>query len=177
MGNGKDIAMQWTLAARVDTYVEAMQKVDAAYGILEEAQHDLREAFDEHLDVLPSHVYASQPLKMLEMVRDKIRRRAWARLIDLSQVRKVMSVKRAEYLDQRLEKGELEEINLASVLGMLSLLRDQSGDFAREAVREVYDFLRPGDGVWGRKYKTNGGAARWRLKKKVILSWIVDEGY
>lgn len=176
MGMGKDIASPQTLSTRVDAYLEAVKKIEAAYALLDEAQSTLRGAFDEYLNVIPYHA-ADQPLETLKKAREEIKRRVWRRLIDLSQVRKVMSVKRAEDLDQRLEKGQLEEITHASVLGMISLLRDQTGDFAKEAVCEVYDFLRPNPNPDSRQYKTNSGAARWRLGKKVILSWIVEEGY
>lgn len=175
----KEISVTRTIAARVDAYQNAKDKIERGYALLQEAQAELREAFvgGYGLDTLPNYRFCGTPAEALKYVLKEIRRGCWRALIDLSQIRKVMSVKAAEAIDKRLESGELDEITHTGVVGMLTMLMDQSGDFAKEAVKEVYDYLRPNPGPYSKPYKTNSGAARWRLGKKVILTWALRESY
>lgn len=173
-----DLATNRTLAERVEMYQEAVANIREAYAILAVAQKQLEAGFGAHyhdFEVLPCNRYYSGPLEALDAILDKIKRCAWKHLINLSSIRKVLSVKRAAELDKKLEYEKLDEITHENVIGMIDLLRQSGGEFASEAAKEVYDFLRPG--AYSQRYKTNQANARWRLGKKIILPGAVCENY
>lgn len=103
----------------------------------------------------------------------RIRKTAWATLIDHLGVKKIMSVKKREEFDRQLESGDLPEITEEAVMGILGGLVHQAQDFAREAAIEVFNILRP-DKLWGKGYKTNDA---FRVGKRVILTWMVERKY
>jgi hypothetical protein len=175
----KGIAVHKTISERVDAYQVAVANITEAYAILAEAQKTLDDAFGRassyypEFDVLPGRT--SDVDRQRDQVLEEIGRKAWRHLINLSGIRKVLSVKRAEELDKKLYNDKLDEINHENVAGMLTMLAGQGTDFAEEAVKEVYEYLRPG--ARGSSYKTNQAYARWRLGKKVILTGAVEHGY
>lgn len=175
----KEIATHKTISERVDLYQVAVANIREAYQILAEGQKTLDDAFGRasasypDFDVLPGRSYDLN--RQIDEVLEKIQRKAWRHLIELSGIRKVLSVKRAEELDKKLEHDKLDEINHENVTGMLALLAGQGKDFAGEAVKEVYEYLRPG--AYSSKYKTNQANARWRLGKKIILSNAIEHSY
>lgn len=178
MYSDKNLATHKTISERVDAYQTAIANLREAYDIIKTAQQQLDDAFgrggnSSDFDVLPGRSYNIE--REFEDVVTKIRRKTWRILIDLSGIRKVLSVKRAEELDKKLEHDVLDEITHENVLGMLNMLAGQGKDFAAEAVKEVYEYLRPGAG--GSRYKTNQDYARWRLGKKVILGYAIQHGY
>ena len=60
---------------------------------------------------------------------------------------------------------------------MFSTLVDSSSEFAREAVFEVYEFLRPRAQSCAAHYKTNQKYARVEIGKKVIITRMVEPYY
>jgi hypothetical protein len=103
-------------------------------------------------------------------ILDGFKRRAWDMLFDRLGVKKVMSVAKREEFEKRLKEGELPEITAESVCDVILGMVDQARDFAEEAAREVFEFLRP----WRGDYKTNSA---FKIGKKVILSYAVERGW
>jgi hypothetical protein len=99
-----------------------------------------------------------------------MKRRAWEMLVNHLGIKNFMSVKKRKEFEDKLMNGDLPEIDRQAILDVIFGLVDQARDFAAEAAREVFDILRPSR----TDYKTNSA---FRVGRRVILSWYVDEGY
>jgi hypothetical protein len=74
-------------------------------------------------------------------------------------------------LDRQLQSGEgLPDIDEAQVLAMMEGTLCQVHTFIEEAVKEVFDYLRPPHSA----YKTN---TEFEVGKRVILTWAVERKY
>ena len=84
------------------------------------------------------------------------------------ELRRILSVKRNEELNRQIETGkDLPDIDEAQILAMLEGTLANTGTFIEEAVREVFEFLRPHNS----RYKTN---TEFEIGKRVILSWAIE---
>jgi hypothetical protein len=82
----------------------------------------------------------------------ELKKDVWRVLIDRMELRRVLSVKRNEELNRQIESGEdLPDIDEVQILAMLEGTLANTPAFIEEAVREVFEFLRPRNS----HYKTN----------------------
>lgn len=178
MIDDKALATQKTAARLVETYIAASDIIEAAYDQLEKARLMLEEDFGEsaYMDVTP-RAHTMKPKAAYESVMGDLKKRAWRRILAITQINKMLSIKRAEEMDERLESGDLPEIALDEVLSMLHSLADNTGNFVKEAAKEVFDVLRPGRGQWGSKLKTNQKNGRYNLGEKVILMGYIENQF
>ena len=173
------IATRKTVSEMVAAYKLAAAKIEAGYAQVYEAQDILESAFGEHysdFSCLPDRCYSSTVVKD---VMTRLKRAAWRSIIHKLEIRKVMSIKRVEELDKRLENEDLPPIEEATVFDILKDFVDSADGFALDAVKEVFDYLRPGahEGGWQHSYKTNTKNGKFELGKKIILSWMVRQSY
>ena len=166
-----------TVAQMVLTYKQAADEIDAAYARLKTAEEQLENVFgDGSFSTLTREYYDHD--RAAEEVKQKIKRSAWRGLVDLLEIRKLLSIKRANEIDKRLDDpANLPKLELKAIYEMFSALVGSSGEFAREAVFEVYEFLRPRSQSYAAHYKTNQRYARVEIGKKVILTHIVEPYY
>jgi NAD-dependent DNA ligase len=175
------IMQRKTVAEMVESYNSAIAKVANAYTLLETAQLELESVFGKHygdFSTIDRDMYHSNSSKenIAKMIF-KIKKSAWKRIIEQLGIKKVLSIKRAEEFDKKLDEGkDLPEITDTNILSMMESLVEQSKDYATEAVKEVFEFLRPGAHDYN-KLKTNAKYAKYELGKKVILSWCVEHAY
>lgn len=177
MNDANALATQKTAAALVDAYISALAIIKDAYKELARAHDILEEAFGKqsYMDVTSKRQY-SDPMKAYEELETDLKRRAWRRILAISQINKMLSIKRADEMHNQLEHGELPEITLDEVLSMLHSVSDNAADFVKEAAGEVFNVLRPAaHSRWGRGYKTNQKNGRYNLGEKVILSGYVEK--
>lgn len=163
-----------TIAELVDTYMKAEYKVKLAAASLEQAEASLKAAFGETggsyfaLDsIFRSHGFDTSNI---EPVLSELRRQTWQALVSLIGVKRMMSVKRSEEIDQKLRHGKMEPINLETVTAMVNASFGSIGEFLDEAVKEVFDYLRPTRNV----YKTNDVFV---IGPKVIIAYAVERRY
>lgn len=104
----------------------------------------------------------------------KMKRTAWSVLVDHLGLKVVMSIAKRNEFERQLESGDLPEIDERTIVGVLLGLAGQAQDFARDAAREVFDFLRPSHPYFGGQYKTNDA---FRVGRRVILTYMVEPGY
>ena len=78
-----------------------------------------------------------------------------------------MSIARWNQLEHDLRNGEPPPMTVDSVLSMGGMIASQLRDMHHEAVREVFEFLRPR----GEVYKTN---SEFEIGPRVVLSWMVE---
>lgn len=115
-------------------------------------------------------VYFEDPARTLK----KLRHDVWDRIIDQTGVRQFLSVRTARELDRQISDLLMPEITEETVRELAESFRSQIGELHAEAVREVFEFLRP-DARYN-PYRTNH-KNEWQLGKKVILSNWVDAGW
>jgi hypothetical protein len=133
------------------------------------AKEDAYKPFDISFEYSSYRQRAYEP----DAIFNEMRRRVWRILADAIGVKNIMSVMRRQEFEDQLNRGELPEIDAATLLGIIRGLMGQAKQFAEEAAKEVFEILRP-QGAWGGQYKTNNA---FRVGRKVILSWYVEESY
>lgn len=168
-----DIAKRETLAAMIGTYQQATLKIEEAYTILEEAQKALRAVF---LDA-PGYRFSVNERSNTDVgqiaskaIIARIKKDAWAVIVERMELRRLLSIQRRNELDAQIEKGELPELTDESVLALFETSAANVNTYMEEAVKEVFEFLRPRQS----RYKTN---TEFELGKRVILTWQVEKGW
>ncbi len=160
-----ELAKRETIAELVRTWDECSETIRRCFLELDAAQERLEQAFagpGRHFSL--DDILRRQSLAHPERAIDQLEQQAWAALFDALEVRQFLSVEATRKLDQQLEgRGEpLGRITLETVLATLQGLHRSIPVFAAEAVREVFDFLRPPRS----RLKTN---KPWHVGRKVIL--------
>jgi hypothetical protein len=157
----------------IGTYQQAIRKIEEAYVILESAEKSLRAVF---LDA-PGYRFSANERQCTEVgkkasdeINAKIRKDAWAVIVERMELRRLLSMKRRSELDSQIERGELPELTNENVMALFETSAANIDVYLEEAVKEVFDFLRPPRS----RYKTN---TEFELGKKVILTWIVEKGW
>jgi hypothetical protein len=159
-----ELAKNINLAALVEAWNQAQAEVWAAHELLETAEKRLKGNFNAstyQLSILSSYQSGemSNPKKLIE----RLKRDAWQVIVDRMEIRRVMSVKRAEELDKKLREGELPEITEAAIFEMMDTAFTNVNTFIEEAIKEVFEILRPRHN----HYKTN---SQFDIGERVILS-------
>lgn len=119
--------------------------------------------------------------KTCQEVIGGIKVKAWRILIAKLEIRKFLSIKRAEQLDKMLTNPDaLPPVTVQDIYAMFETLIQNSNDFVKEAVKEVYDWLHPNfnhSDYGAAKYKTNQKNAKFELGKKIIVTSIIENTY
>lgn len=178
----KDLAIKKTVPEMVAAYNSAKDKIEQAYQLLEDAKIQLDTAFGKEkyysgfTTVSRNHA-SDKAEENIKYIMTDIKKSAWQNIINLLGIKKLLSIKRADEFDKKMQDGkDLPEITDATIYDMLESLREQSKDYAMEAVKEVFDYLRPGKNE-SNKLKTNKKNGRFELGEKIILSGVVSHGW
>lgn len=168
-----DLAKRETLNTMIGAYRLATSQVQEAYAILESAQTTLRSVF---LDA-PGYRFnvnerntTDVGKKASDEVNARIKKDAWAVIVERMELRRMLSIQRRTELDSQIEKGELPELTDENVMALFETSAANVNTYLEEAVKEVFDFLRPPHS----SFKTN---TEYELGKRVILSWMVEKGW
>lgn len=162
-----------TLADMVNAYVLAEQEIRQAYGLLVQADQRLKSAFrpDSYLFDLSRVDRDYRDFENPAGVMKRVRQDVWRALVDRMELKRILSVKRTAELERQIETGEnLPEITLPNLLAMLEGTLNQASAYLEEAVREVFEWLRPP----GSPYKTN---SEFEVGRRVIRSYAVELGW
>lgn len=165
-----DIVTAESVDARVQTYRDAVARITEAMLEIARQERRIDEAMgpDSKIRVQDHRDYMDwgTPSKHVEYMD----RQAWHRIVNLSGIRRVLSVDAARKLDHQLANEKLPEVTPESVKAMLSGLRAQAPDFLADSVREVHSWLRPPSS----RYKTN---SEFDIGKRVILRGVVTRAH
>jgi len=168
-----DVAKRETLAAMIGTYQQAIKSIEEAYAMLETAQKSLRAVF---LDA-PGYRFSANERNCTEVgkkasdeINAKLKKDAWAVIVERMELRRLLSIKRRTELDGQIDKGELPELTVENVMALFETSAANVNTYMEEAVKEVFDYLRPSHS----RYKTN---TEYELGKRVILTWQVEKGW
>lgn len=150
----------------VDAYDKIAAEINAAYDAFDRADAFFDATFnDRPYSARFTYEYrmTSREDKLLSLLE-----KAWRFLFDLSGAIKLVSKERVNAFEKQCDEKTLPPFSLEEVNLFLAGLQNGAVDLAKETVTEVFVMLCPG--AYSRKYKTNGGTAKWKLGKKVILS-------
>lgn len=183
--------VEYSRATEIATkYASAVDNIRRLIGELKVQTDTLQEAFSREtgytsdFEIEVSHHRNSYKLddKGVESLVTEFKRAAWSILIDKLSIRKLMSSKARSELDEALNSSwsrhrqekiqELPEINGDSIVNVLSGFVQSAPEYFAESVTEVYKWLIPMN--WQGGHVTN---QRDRVGKKVIRSWVVEQGY
>ena len=175
---GTDLIKPQPVADMVECYNEASTLIEQAYLDLEKARKMLSDTFGEQAYI---HVVDRQQLefgaKGYAHIKSQIKKQIWIKLVRLLDIRRFLSVRRSEDLSMQLERNEMPDITIQAIYETIETLRQNSPEFVREAVVEVFDLLRPGAKNTGASLKTNQKYGRFALGRKVILSRYLEQVY
>lgn len=169
-----DLAIRETLPALVACYRSAEEEIRRAYALLESAEKRLQAGFQDVgcycFEVNPRD-YCKVGVQAADMVMKTIKTEAWRVLVERMELKRVLSVKRRQELDDQLLKGDkLPDITEENIVAMMQENLASIDSYVKEAIHEVFDFLRPvGSGL-----KSN---SEFELGKRVILPQVVSPGY
>lgn len=179
-----DITIRNTISEIVKIYEIETERVCNAYNVLEDAGKNLTAAFGKEtsyssISTLPSRCYSVE--NSLKEVLQSIKATCWKNLIARLEIRRILSLKRNEELSKKLSNPEnLPEITFESVFETFDMLVGSANEFAKEAVKEIYEALHvrridASSHDWERKraLKTNQRNATEDLGKKIIIQYTV----
>jgi hypothetical protein len=85
-----------------------------------------------------------------------------------------LSTKRKEEFRAQIEDQQAPPFNVENAMGLLGGLVNDLDAYFAEAVKEIFDWLKPG--AWDKKYKTNE-KSRFEIGKKIIVTWVMRWEY
>ncbi len=160
------------LREAVKIYQECEEDLRKAYALLVSVQERLSHTFGAESRYFSVTTY-NPDFENPEGALKGIKRNAWAALVDRMGIKTVMSVARAKELEEQLDekyKGDLPDITFENVISTLKGMHDQIPVMAKEAVVEVFEFLRPPRN----RFKTN---KPFEIGNRVIIPRIVHMGW
>jgi hypothetical protein len=167
------VAVRENLPAMIGTYRKAVEDVRSAYATLEAAQSALQAAFLEP----QGYKFATNRRDMSDVganasdrITAQLKKDAWGVVVERMELRRLLSIKRRNELDEQIAKGKLPELTEANVMALFETSAANVNTYLEEAVHEVFDFLRPCNST----HKTN---SEFELGRKVILTWQVEKGW
>jgi hypothetical protein len=147
----------------VRRYRESVRDVSRAFELLDGAEERMQTSLrDRNWRVLD--------LPRVGDVLEQLKRATWREVADKLEIRRLLSMKMARELEERLEKGQLPEPTLEAIASFGAFYQENTAAMLKECVREVFDLLRPRCS----HYKTN---TEFEIRERVILSWIVECGW
>ncbi|MDE2020435.1 MAG: DUF4942 domain-containing protein [Patescibacteria group bacterium] len=173
--NETGLILRTSLPALVAAWKQSATEITEAFRLLDSARTRLKTEFGDHcygfgFEVTRS-LHSNRGIDTSEELLKELKKDAWRILVDRMELRRVLSIKRSEELNKQLETGDgLPDIEETQILAMLEGTFNSVGIYIEEAVKEVFDYLRPAHS----KYKTN---SEFEIGNRVILGWVVERGY
>jgi plasmid stabilization system protein ParE len=165
------IILRTTLTQLVAAWRQSEQEIRQGFALLATAKARLKEQFRDTYRFSLEVEHVNRRYSKADDVLKELKKEVWSVLVDRMELRRVLSVARAQELDRQLQSGEgLPDIDEAQVLAMMEGILCQVHTFIEEAVKEVFDYLRPPHSA----YKTN---TEFEVGKRVILTWAVERKY
>lgn len=177
--NNDSLAKRLTVNEAVDAYERAIRDLRDGFALVARAERLLNDTFVlDHYGKIHIHMHRDRvDFDAPDETTARIEKQVWAALVERLEVKRMMSIHRVKELDDAIEKGEMSPISIENVTAFATGISNALPDMLVEAVREVYNWLRPAAGWHGSHYKTNQKNARFELGPKVILSGMVESGW
>lgn len=169
------LAKHAPISELVATYRSAAADIRSACELLSGAQERMKAAFK--LGNLTGFCLKGR-YRVLEIdaedILENLKRETWWAIVERLEIKRLLSVKRAQELDSRLRDGDLPEITEKTISDFAGFYVDHQRDMLEEAVNEVFDWLRPVPKYGRRVYKTN---SEFEVGAKVILENMVEPAW
>jgi hypothetical protein len=169
--NPRALAGQLTIPELVAAFEEAERNVRRAFAMLVETSEKIDVAFPEGIRIDASQRGNEDDFANVERTIDRMKRDAWAHVVARFELRRFMSVKRWNEMQQTLEKGELPELTVENAAAFAEQWRAMAPEMLTEAVNEVFEILRPGQHSRTFKLKCN---SQLEVPPKVALAGYVE---
>jgi len=164
-----DIVKRHTIETMCQAFQDAVAKYKQGYQLIKDAEALVRVSFE--CSGLP---WESTPRSEPDKTRNELLCTAWRRIFELTGLRGLMSLKDQDKLSKQLSTGEgLPDLVPENVLGLISELSGKMPELIKEAVKEVFEMIRPRH--WNH-YKTND-KNEFRIGNKYIWSNALDTAY
>ena len=156
------------LSAIVENYEQAQKDIRQAFELLAAAKERLTGLLGEYRDnIFPERISDYHLRDTAKECENLVRRNAWRYLLDQMQVWSIMSDSARSHLESQIKDNKLPEITQENVLGTFQQFYQNVDSLFQDAVKEVFNFLRPGR---SNKHKTN---KQFRIGPKVIITCCV----
>lgn len=165
------IVPNMTVTEAIELFEQCCREVRDAYAAIAKAKRRLG-AFGDHIRVGTKYDHHEPSWERPGDVLEHLEKQVWAAIVARTGVRGVMSVRARDELDRQLEKGDMPKLTVDNVLGMMRGMHAQIPEMVEEAIREVWQWLRPPEESWmAKEYKSN---PRFELGKCVKLTGAVQ---
>lgn len=184
MNETSTLALRTTVHELVAAFERAERDVRAAFAQIVAAEQAVNLAFGiteswPSIRVSATGTRYDDDFKNVERTIEIMTRAAWRSIVERLELRRFMSIKRWEELEKQLhgeERGgpKLPPITLDNVVAFAEGHYQQAPAMLTEAVREVFEWLRPREHDSVHKLKTN---TEMEVGERAIVSGMITSGY
>jgi hypothetical protein len=165
-----DIEKYNNITAIVDGYNSALADISTGFEALGRAKKTLRSILGEYSngifqDRLSDFEIGSD--SQVNASKKYITKNAWSYILQKYQIFNLVSNHKKEEIERQIRHGDLPPFTVESVMVMMDGLRTNISSLLDEAIKEVFEFLRP----HRNHYKTN---SEFEVGSKVILEYYMD---
>jgi len=181
------LAKRATITELVRAFEKAEAETRAAFAMLVQAEVDVNAVYAPgsmnraiRIDAT-SHGYHDDFTKVDQTLL-RMRRAAWKQIVERLELHRMLSIARFEAMSAELDdqKAMSPPVTEENVRAFVSRFAADLPTMFNEAVREVFDWLRPRTFAPGSKLRTNQKNARFELGPKVVigscLNWSSPNG-
>lgn len=153
----------------VSDFELSMALLKEAYELIERADKIYQRSFGTLHNIHPSnHAY------LLEQITESANSYAWSQIYHMTHLEQIMSVEASKKVKDRIYSNDIEPLTQENLNAMLTTAVQNSTEFMRQAIKEIYDLLTPGKtNSYRQNLKTNRKNAA-AIGKKVILLNMVE---
>ncbi|MDA8137944.1 MAG: DUF4942 domain-containing protein [Desulfobacteraceae bacterium] len=153
--------------AMVNSYQQGIKVLTEAYDLMEKAEGLLARAVSFPKTVDSRHRSTIQKRDLSEVIKEN-HKGAWQRIIEKMQLRHLLSDKRFKEVQDQIEKGEIPELTVENIFGLVQDMTSNMGAFLQECIAETFEWLIP---FRNSPFKTN---KTFKVGPKVIKEFMVD---
>lgn len=164
------IARRLTIPEIVRVYVEAVENITTAFRLLSDTQENLNDTFalgESHRSIRIASYFDRTEYGNPKDAFRRVRRGVWEAIVERLELRRMMSIGRWAKLQKDIEDDLLPDITEENVARVLSEFQGALPDMLREAVEEVFEWLRPHRS----KYKRN---SEFEVPNSIVISYVVE---
>lgn len=158
-----EIIEQQTIANLVNAFKMSCDDIQMAAELMNRAQERFSRAFTD------PYGFPSYKIDPDCMIKD-LTRRAWSRVVDLTQIRPLMSISARKKFDDQISSGDVPDLTEETVMSVMFGLINNAPNLLHDNVKEIFQWLTPKRGRTA-KLKTND---QFQIGKKVIVDGVIE---
>lgn len=178
-----DLAKRSTVRELCAVFASAEAEVRGAFATIAAAEQRLAASFalgSERLDfrIYASHCHHPFDADSVESAIARMRRDAWKTIVDRLEIRRAISIERERTLSKSLDEDEPLPLTEENVTALVQRFADDLPTLWKEAVREVFEWLRPRpDGWTAQRYKTVQRNQRFEIGTCIVITGATECSY